>query len=338
MVVVGTWNLENLFRPGSEFGPSDEPAYEAKLAALAGVIDRLAPDVLAVQEVGDPEALADLADSLDGDWETGTSTVFDAHHPIRVGVLSRLPLSDIEQPSQFPAPLAPVQVDDDGNTIDAMVRGALRVRVAAGGQQLDIVTCHLKSKLLSFPGGRFQPHDEGERARFAAYALDRRAAEAVTVRAYADRLLDGHRDERAVIVLGDLNDEPLAATTQILLRPPGSEIGTAGFTSPTRAIRGGCGTSHADPRGTPLHARLPRATGAARPHPRQPRTRHSAARRRDRRRATTIDHRDSERAPRRARIRPHTRPRPLRDRLATPINTASTDTLVMPLSRLAHSR
>jgi hypothetical protein len=30
-------------------------------------------------------------------------------------------------------------------------------------------------------------------------------------------------------VLGDLNDEPLAATTQLLLGPPGSEIGTAGF-------------------------------------------------------------------------------------------------------------
>jgi predicted extracellular nuclease len=29
-----------------------------------------------------------------------------------------------------------------------------------------------------------------------------------------------------VIVLGDLNDEPLAATTQILLGPPGSEIDT----------------------------------------------------------------------------------------------------------------
>jgi endonuclease/exonuclease/phosphatase family metal-dependent hydrolase len=94
------------------------------------------------------------------------------------------------------------------------------------------VTCHLKSKLLSFPGGRFQPQHEGERARFAAYALDRRAAEAVTVRAYADRLLDGHGDERAVIVLGDLNDEPLAATTQILLGPPGSEIGTPGFDRP----------------------------------------------------------------------------------------------------------
>ena len=33
-----------------------------------------------------------------------------------------------------------------------------------------------------------------------------------------------------MIVLGDLNDEPQAATTQILSGPPGSEIGTAGYT------------------------------------------------------------------------------------------------------------
>ena len=144
--------------------------------------------------------------------------MFEQHHPIRVGVLSRLPLSDVAQVSEFPEPLAPVQVDDDGNTIDAMGRGALRVRVAAGAHQLDVVTCHLKSKLLSFPRRRFQPRDEGE----------------------------------------------------------------------------------------PLHARLSRATGADRPHPRQPRTCHAAAGRRYRRRATTIDHRDTERAPRRARIRPRT--------------------------------
>jgi endonuclease/exonuclease/phosphatase family metal-dependent hydrolase len=35
-------------------------------------------------------------------------------------------------------------------------------------------------------------------------------------------------------VLGDLNDEPLAATTQILLGPPGSEIGTGGFEAPDK--------------------------------------------------------------------------------------------------------
>ena len=33
-------------------------------------------------------------------------------------------------------------------------------------------------------------------------------------------------------MLGDLNDDPQAATTQILLGPPGSEIGTRGETIP----------------------------------------------------------------------------------------------------------
>ena len=56
-MVVGTWNLENLFRPGGDAGPTDQQAYAAKLTELARVIGQLAPDVLGVQEVGDPEAL-----------------------------------------------------------------------------------------------------------------------------------------------------------------------------------------------------------------------------------------------------------------------------------------
>ena len=35
-------------------------------------------------------------------------------------------------------------------------------------------------------------------------------------------------------MLGDLNDEPLAATTQILLGPPGSEFETGGFGQPDK--------------------------------------------------------------------------------------------------------
>ena len=192
------------------------------------MIDAAAPDVLAVQEVGEPEALADLVARLAGSWHTELSTVFEPDHPIRAGVISRAPLTDVAQIAQFPDELAPVQVDDDGTTISAMPRGALRVHTG----ELELVVCHLKSKLLSFPGGRFSPRDEGERARYGAYALHRRAAEAVTVRAAADELLAGAGGERAVVVLGDLNDEPLAATTQILLGPPGSEIGTAGYDRP----------------------------------------------------------------------------------------------------------
>ncbi|OLT03143.1 hypothetical protein BJF90_26935 [Pseudonocardia sp. CNS-004] len=108
---------------------------------------------------------------------------------------------------------------------------------------MSLATCHLKSKLLTFPGGRFSTTDEAMRARFGAFALYRRAAEAVTVRAVATELLAGDGQNRAVIVLGDLNDEPEAATTQILHGPPGSEIGTGGFDQPDQATGSGCGIS-----------------------------------------------------------------------------------------------
>src|SRR5437016_2890247 len=113
MFVAGTWNLENLFRPGGDFGPDDTATYQAKLAALAATINTQAPDVLGVQEVGQPEALADLVEHLDGIWHVALSTHFDAHHPIRVGVLSRHPVAVVLDTAAFPAPLAAVQGGDD---------------------------------------------------------------------------------------------------------------------------------------------------------------------------------------------------------------------------------
>jgi len=230
-VIVATWNLENLFVPGGDAGPTDEQSYDAKLTELARVVGEIAPDVLAVQEVGDHQALEDLRERLDGDWFAESSELPDGRG-IGVGFLSRLALGEITQLGQFADGLEPIQVDDQGTTMNEMGRGALRIRVRADGRDVDLVGCHLKSKLLTFPGGRFNPRDEGERARFAGYALYRRAAEAVTLRAFANELLDGQGRERGLIVLGDLNDEPLAATSQILLGPPGSEIGTIGFDRP----------------------------------------------------------------------------------------------------------
>jgi hypothetical protein len=132
--------------------------------------------------------------------------------------------------------LLPVQVDDDGSTLAELGRPALRVRVAVPDPvgpvtEVDLVSVHLKSKLLTFPGGRFSPRDEDERARYAVYALHRRAAESAGVRAAVTALLAA-TDAVPVVVGGDLNDEPTAATTQILLGPPGSEIGTGGFDQP----------------------------------------------------------------------------------------------------------
>jgi hypothetical protein len=62
-----TWNVENLFRPdaaGAE--DAERERYRRKLGLLAGVIGRLDPDVVALQEVGGDEPLADLQEALGG--------------------------------------------------------------------------------------------------------------------------------------------------------------------------------------------------------------------------------------------------------------------------------
>ncbi|HET6918439.1 MAG TPA: hypothetical protein VFI46_03130, partial [Jiangellaceae bacterium] len=145
--------------------------------------------MLAVQEVGDPDALGDLTARLDGTWHTALAD--PDGRGIRVGVLSRRPVSVVEQVRAFPDLLGPVQVDDDGTTINELGRPALRVRVH-GEVAIDVISVHLKSKLLTFPGGRFNPRDEDERARYAVYALHRRAAEAAGIRSYVTGLLNGH--------------------------------------------------------------------------------------------------------------------------------------------------
>ncbi|WP_105973921.1 endonuclease/exonuclease/phosphatase family protein [Streptomyces geranii] len=227
-MIVATWNLENLYRPGGPFGPKDRTAYEAKLAALAAVITELDPTLLAVQEVGDVEALHDLVGLLGDGWGVATSRLPDSRG-IRVGFLGRVPFEVVADTNVFPAKLRPVQVDDSGPAASVTGRGFLAVAADTEGGPLRAAVAHLKSKLLSYPNGRFHPRDEGERARYGAYALYRRTAEATALRALADDLLADEGRTRDVAVLGDLNDEVRAATTQILLGPPGSEIGTPGY-------------------------------------------------------------------------------------------------------------
>ena len=233
---VMSWNVENLFDVGAEDGPETQSELKAKIESLRSVIDEQKPHVLGLQEIGSESALSKLQAALKTPMPHKVIAEPD-ERGIRVAFLSRRVLRDPIQIRPFPNGLLPIQVGDDPpgpdgpRTMNLMGRAALQVTMRANNRDVHLLGCHLKSKLLTFPGG-FSPVDEDQRARFAAYALYRRSSEATTLRVHLDALLDGQGQTRPVIVLGDMNDEPDAATTLILNGPPGSEIGSVGFDQP----------------------------------------------------------------------------------------------------------
>lgn len=215
---VMTWNLENLFLAGQPSGPKTTEIYEQKMKNLATTILSIAPDVLAVQEVGDPAAFTDLQQRLQGQYPFALLSEHpDARH-IRVGFLARLQLQQKKELFDFPDQALTNLTDGQGQAIEHMGRGALKVSVEVPNAfTVHIVTTHLKSKLITYPDGRRFPKDENERARETGNALLKRTAEAVALRVYINQLLTRTTDP--LIVLGDFNDGPQAVTTQLLLGP-----------------------------------------------------------------------------------------------------------------------
>jgi Endonuclease/Exonuclease/phosphatase family len=223
-VQVMTWNLENLFLPGQDGGPDSEVAFEAKLASLAAVIDQVAPDVAAVQEVGPDPVLARLQATLNHQLPHAATGDPD-DRGIRVALLSAHPLAEVTTVGLFPPGVRAVQTkdevfDDPSTPVDEaatreMGRSALAATIQLNGTPLTVVTAHFKSKLINYArkqgvvgGSKFAPNDEGERLRYAGYAVFRRTGEAMTVRAHLDELLADPADatvglgrERAVGVL-----------------------------------------------------------------------------------------------------------------------------------------
>jgi endonuclease/exonuclease/phosphatase family metal-dependent hydrolase len=250
---VMTWNVQNLFRPddSEDAGPESDAAYLAKLTSLAAVIDYAGPDVLALQEVGSDETLQDLQQRLQQAMPHRQSATPDGRG-IRVAFLSRHPIEAALNVSAFPADIYPIQVkdpifDDPATSrnealLDQLGRSALEIAVRPdGGGRVTLLNAHFKSKLISYArqqglvgGQTFAPNDEGERLRYAGYALYRRNVEAMALRARINQILDGpdplfdnqpgRGRSEAVVFCGDLNDETLAATTQIINGPGGSEL------------------------------------------------------------------------------------------------------------------
>lgn len=233
---VMTWNVENLFPVGYKLGPRTEitkPEFDAKLAYLQERILHIKPDVLALQEIGcrdksDDESFNNLWEGLKEEYPYKRLSKFPDNRGggagIRVGIISRLPLSADEDIVDFPNnEFSSVPSWEGQNPVVRMGRGALKVEVEPDpGVRIAIITAHLKSKLITYPTDknypRYDPVDEGERTRGEGLALFRRTAEAVTLRTYLNTDIKANPG-RHTIVLGDFNDEPDSAST-LLLRGP----------------------------------------------------------------------------------------------------------------------
>lgn len=211
-LTITTWNIQNFQRSDVSFAD--------KLNFLVGTLQALGSDVVALQEILDVEALNDLAQRL------GFQAVAAApdSRGNRVAFLVRnAPTQPEQQIDQWNigAGIEVRGIDDNGavTVLAQFPRPALQVTVTHNGREIDIITAHLKSKLLTF-GDAFSTRDESLRVRTAYAALERRAAEAATLRQHVTALLAAGRD---VVVLGDLNDGSEAATTQMMYGPPGSQ-------------------------------------------------------------------------------------------------------------------
>ena len=90
---------------------------------------------------------------LEATWHIETAAPgTGTDHTIRVGVLSRLPLTTFDPVAAFPDKLRAIQQGDKPTeNTTAMGRAALHVRVRIQDTNIDLIATHFKSKLLTFP-------------------------------------------------------------------------------------------------------------------------------------------------------------------------------------------
>jgi len=190
-VRVATWNVHDLFDSDDRLVPPGEldlvpaPAeVEAKLDALAAVLERLDADVVVLQEVENVEVLGRLG-ARAGYPE---ARLVDGADPrgIDVAALSKLPIE------RYVSHLG--EADASGRPL--WPRDCVEVHLRTGGRPVVVVASHFSSALS----------DDGTR----------RALQATRLREIADGVR-ATRPTALVLAGGDLNDQPRSAALVPLL-------------------------------------------------------------------------------------------------------------------------
>ncbi len=220
-ITLATFNMLNLADAGFAFYPNAEPytaqEYAAKIAWTAAQLDTLRADVVLCQEVFSLKALQDCVDA--SAWMRG-ATVQAPHTDVvnergekqpRVGIISRLPLSNVQSHTELPN-MAQLTLPD-GTKHTKFSRPVLEATVDVHGQGLRLFTVHLKSKRPDWLDGANED-DPHEYTKAQLQSLMKRAAEAAGVRELLIARL-WHTGE-PVVIMGDFNDTLQSSTTQLI--------------------------------------------------------------------------------------------------------------------------
>lgn len=234
---IASFNVENLILPDIRYYDrlkDTREQYDAKANWIASILNRAKADIVGVQEVWLEEALTDVAHRsfafakgahivAPGATRAENLVGHVAKRP-RLGLISRYPIKAASSIQEFPSSVnltIPLRID--GGVVKQVPigiaqfqRAILRAVVDLHGLDLTVYVAHLKSK-----GPLIAEGEDGDEPFAASLGQARatfvRAAEAAALRHLI--LADLKETKKPVIVLGDLNDTPDAASTQIVRGP-----------------------------------------------------------------------------------------------------------------------
>ncbi|MBI2517792.1 MAG: endonuclease/exonuclease/phosphatase family protein [Opitutae bacterium] len=206
-LTVATYNVENYLVADRLVDGVYRPAYpkpEAEKAAVQRVIRDLAPDVLALEEMGTPPFLDELQRDLRKQGaDYPHAVVLEAADPDRhVAVLSKLPFKEVRRHNAVPVTFLGQR--------DVVKRGVLEVTFATEAGDVTLFVIHLKSRRTERP-------DDPE-------GNTQRLAEAEAVR---DLVLTRFPEPAAAkfLVCGDWNDTRSSKPVKALARRGKTDLG-----------------------------------------------------------------------------------------------------------------
>ena len=206
-LTVAAYNVENYLIADRQVDGVHRPAYpkpESEKKALRQAIAGIAPDILALEEMGKQPFLDELQRDLKADGQDYPfATVLEAGDPDRhVAVLSKLPFKDVQRHANVPLTLFGAK--------DAVKRGVLELTFATTEGDLTVFIIHLKSR-------RTERKDDPEGAT-------QRLLEAEAVR---DLVLTRFPDPAKAnfLVCGDWNDNRSSKPVRALAKRGKTEVG-----------------------------------------------------------------------------------------------------------------